>query len=399
VQTSIASNANGILQRSPAGVWSSMGSVTGGFGVYSIVRGLDGLIYIGGDFTPSAGAGVASWNPATSTFSAMGTGAAGGLVYQLAVMPDGSIIAVGTFTSMGGVANTNKVAKWCQVAARGRASAALCGHRAALRGGRREWHPVRRRLGLHDQRHGGQQRRAVQRQRLVGGRRGHRGRASHVADCGRHHAVRGGRGQRGVQVQRHIVVNIGATAGGDATSLAVDAAGNVYAAGAFTSIGGVSANRIAKYNGVAWFPLGTGLNSSVNLRALSFDNRGLLYVGGDFTTAGGITTPTGSAIWNGAAWVYSDIIPAATARMFGALALPNGQLYQGTINGGSAIGPGTATVTNTGTARAYPTLTITGPSSEHGAYLQPGQRDDRAQYLSESDHQRGRDGQDDLSAG
>jgi hypothetical protein len=61
----------------------------------------------------------------------MGTGAAGGLVYQLAVMPDGTIIAVGTFTSMGGVANTNKVAKWERqrlVEHQQR----LCGHRAAL---------------------------------------------------------------------------------------------------------------------------------------------------------------------------------------------------------------------------------------------------------------------------
>ena len=88
-----------------------------------------------------------------------------------------------------------------------------------------------------------------------------------------------------------------------------------------------------------------------------------LYVGGDFTTAGGITTPTGGAIWNGAAWVYEDIIPAATAHMYGALAVPNGQFYIGTINGGTAIGPGTTTITNTGTARAYPTLTIKGPSS------------------------------------
>ena len=49
--------------------------------------------------------------------------------------------------------------------------------------------------------------------------------------------------------------------------------------------------------------------------------------------------------------------------MYGALSLPNGQFYQGTINGGTAIGPGTTTVTNTGTARSYPTLTILGPSS------------------------------------
>jgi hypothetical protein len=125
------------------------------------------------------------------------------------------------------------------------------------------------------------------------------------------------------------VVNIGATAGGDATSLAVDAAGNVYAAGAFTRSAG--SRPIASPSTTAWrgSPLGTGLNSSVNLRALSFDNRGLLYVGGDFTTAGGITTPTGSAIWNGSAWVYSDIIPAATAHMYGALSAAERAILSG----------------------------------------------------------------------
>jgi hypothetical protein len=364
VQTSIASNTNGILQRSSAGVWSSMGSVTGGFGVYSIVRGLDGLIYIGGDFTPAPAASVASWNPLTSTFSAMGTGAAGGLVYQLAVMPDGSIIAVGTFTSMGGVANTNKVAKWSPSGgAWSSISSAWVGTelRCAAVGANGILYvggsgfTISGTAVNNIAQYNGSAWSAVGAGIAAGG-------VTSIVAVGTtlYAAVEAS----GVyKYNGSSWTNIGATSGGDATSLAVDAAGSIYAAGAFTSIGGVSANRIAKYNGVAWFPLGTGLNGSVNTRAMSFDSRGLLYVGGDFTTAGGITTPTGSAIWNGAAWVYSDIIPAATAHMYGALALPNGQLYQGTINGGTAIGPGTATITNTGTARAYPTLTITGPSS------------------------------------
>jgi hypothetical protein len=361
VQTSIASNANGILQRSPAGVWSSMGSVTGGFGVYSIVRGLDGLIYIGGDFTPAPAASVASWNPATSAFSAMGTGAAGGFVYQLAVMPNGDIIAVGTFTSMGGVAATNKVAKWngsawssissgftgteirtAVVAANGvlyvggvfsNIGGVAAGNVAQYNGS--AWSAV----GAG----------------LVGGVNALLAVGSKVYAACDDNTVRVYNGTSWS--------SIGTAVGGNAFGLAVDARGFIYAGGTFTSIGGVTAANIAYYNGVTWFPLGSGLNGSVNTRALSFDSRGLLYVGGDFTSAGGITTPTGSAIWNGSAWVYSDIIPAATAHLYGALALPNGQFYQGTINGGSAIGPGTTTITNTGTAKTYPTLTITGPSS------------------------------------
>lgn len=363
VQTTIATQANGILQRSPAGVWSSMGSVTGGFGVYSIVRGLDGLIYVGGDFTPAPAAGVASWNPLTSTFSAMGTGAAGGFVYQLAVMPNGDIVAVGTFTSMGGVANTNKIARWNGSAWQS-ISASFVGTelRCAVVGPNGILYVGGSGFTINGVavNNVAQYNPATGVWSAVGA-----GTVAGVTSL----AISGSSIYAAVEangVYRSTGGNfssIGAATGGDANSLAIDARGFVYAGGSFTAIGGVTAARIAYYNGVTWFPLGTGLNGSLNLRAMSFDARGLLYVGGDFTTAGGISTPTGSAIWNSAAWVYSDIVPAATAHMYQALAVPNGQFYQGTINGGSAIGPGITTITNPGSARAYPTIRISGPSS------------------------------------
>ncbi len=365
VQTNIASNANGVLQRSAAGVWSSLANVTAGFGVYSMVRGLDGLIYMGGDFTPNPGACVVSWNPVTGAFSSMGTGAAGGFVYQLAMLPSGNIVAVGTFTSMGGVANTNRIAMWTpstglwssisnawagtelRTAAVSAAGILYVGGNGFTINGVAvnsiaQWNPNTTTWSA------------------VGA--GTPASVTSIVTVGT--TIYAAVEANGIYKSTGgNFTAIGATAGGDADSVAVDAAGNIYAAGAFTSIGGVTAARIAKYNGVAWFPLGTGLNNGVNLRALSFDQRGLLYVGGDFTTAGGITTPTGSAIWNGSAWVYSDIIPAATAHMYQALAVPNGVFYQGTINGGSATGPGVTTITNPGTARSYPTITIQGPSS------------------------------------
>ena len=37
----------------------------------------------------------------------------------------------------------------------------------------------------------------------------------------------------------------------------------LYAGGGFTTAGGVSANYIAKWNGSAWSPLGSGMNSWV----------------------------------------------------------------------------------------------------------------------------------------
>ncbi|MCA8940940.1 MAG: hypothetical protein KDB80_00145 [Planctomycetes bacterium] len=75
--------------------------------------------------------------------------------------------------------------------------------------------------------------------------------------------------------------------------------GDLIAGGDFTAIGAVAANRIARWDGAVWSPLGSGLNGGV--RALrSLPNGGLL-VGGVFTSAGGIAAPR-LARWQDSAW-------------------------------------------------------------------------------------------------
>ncbi|OWY71544.1 hypothetical protein B7486_07605 [cyanobacterium TDX16] len=80
----------------------------------------------------------------------------------------------------------------------------------------------------------------------------------------------------------------------------------LFAGGAFTTAGGVSANRIARWNGANWSSVGSGLNGDVHaLTVFDADGDGpgapALYAGGRFTTAGG-----GSALhvarWTGSAW-------------------------------------------------------------------------------------------------
>ena len=75
-------------------------------------------------------------------------------------------------------------------------------------------------------------------------------------------------------------------------ALAIDSSGNVYAGGSFTiaynSDGtNITANRIAKFTVISstWSALGSGLNSNCN--TLKFDSTGNLYAGGSFTTADG----------------------------------------------------------------------------------------------------------------
>jgi trimeric autotransporter adhesin len=69
---------------------------------------------------------------------------------------------------------------------------------------------------------------------------------------------------------------------------------DLYVGGDFTSAGGVPANNIAKWNGVSWSALGSGVNGVV--RALA-SNGTELFVGGQFTSAGGKAS-TNIALWH-----------------------------------------------------------------------------------------------------
>ncbi len=78
----------------------------------------------------------------------------------------------------------------------------------------------------------------------------------------------------------------------------------LYAAGDFTTAGGMTANRIAKWNGSSWSALGTGLNGSATTLATFDDGSGsgpALYAGGGFTAAGGVEAKR-IAKWNGTSW-------------------------------------------------------------------------------------------------
>ncbi len=64
---------------------------------------------------------------------------------------------------------------------------------------------------------------------------------------------------------------------------AKDSAGNIYVGGQFTEIGGVAASHIAKWDGSAWSPLGSGMNSAVDSLVITGN---ALFAGGNFTGAG-----------------------------------------------------------------------------------------------------------------
>ncbi len=80
----------------------------------------------------------------------------------------------------------------------------------------------------------------------------------------------------------------------------------LYAAGTFTTAGGVTVNRVAKWNGTQWSALGSGLGGgttpSVDALVVFDDGTGpKLYAGGKFTTSGS-TSAKYVAKWTGTAW-------------------------------------------------------------------------------------------------
>lgn len=374
-QSNIA-NANYIIQRSPAGIWSAMSTGMNGQ-VNAILAARDGTWYVGGAFTTAGGTTVnriARWDGSTWT-ALTATPGVNGTVYALTEAANGDIIVGGAFTTAGGV-TVNGVTRW-----NGTVFAALGGTPGIAGGGATvyavkydananlivtgdftsaggagaagiavwngaSWSPFGSGLG--------------------GGTA--TGFALTVGNDG--YLVVGGdfTTANGVTVNR-----IAKWTGSTFTALSSGMSGVVYAllvmpngtliaGGDFVTAGGITVNEIASWNGVTWSPFSTGMNFLV--RALAYDplNPAGFYAGGLFSTAGGISLPAHVARWTGGAWTYPDVTLPTSPTVFGIGTRPDGTIILGFGTSGTATAS-TNTATNTGTAKAYPTLTIKGPSS------------------------------------
>jgi hypothetical protein len=126
---------------------------------------------------------------------------------------------------------------------------------------------------------------------------------------------------------------------GDVNALAVfdDGTGPaLFAAGIFdrANPGGITVNNIAKWNGTSWSALGTGTNGQIRALAVYTDpiaGPGL-YAAGTFTTAGGMSV-NNIARWNGATWSSVAFPPGVPGAGFNdrvsTLAVFNNELYAG----------------------------------------------------------------------
>ena len=96
--------------------------------------------------------------------------------------------------------------------------------------------------------------------------------------------------------------------------------GELFATGSFQKAGNITAANIARWNGTAWAPVGTGLNGAANAVCIYKDE---LYVAGGFKTAGGIPAKY-IAKWDGKKWSAVGDIPTYDIT---ALVVYKGDLY------------------------------------------------------------------------
>jgi len=186
--------------------------------VYSVAFDAAGNAYIGGSFSNAGGVPAADCicKFDGSTVTALGTGA-NNTVLAIAISPNGTLYAGGNFTLMGGVADTVRIAKWDGS----------------------NWTPLS--TGLN----------------------------------------------------------------GEVDSIVIKSDTEVYIGGYFTNVAGGSTDFIVMWNGTSFEAVGSGIDTGgvgPHVSTMEFDTNGNLLVGGDFPSASSVAGTKNMAKWTGIKW-------------------------------------------------------------------------------------------------
>lgn len=98
--------------------------------------------------------------------------------------------------------------------------------------------------------------------------------------------------------------SLGGSPDGPVRSLVVQANGDLAVGGSFATIGNAPANNLAQWNGSTWSSIGGGVSSSTSAATvwvMATAPNGDLILGGQFDSAGPVAA-SGVARWNGSAW-------------------------------------------------------------------------------------------------
>lgn len=313
--------------------WALLGGAAPNNVVYDAAVLPNGDLVIIGLFSNMAGIaaadGVAYWTAATNTWSALGASGVAGNPYAVGVDPvTGYIYVVGAFTGIGGVTAAN-CAYWNGTTW----VAAVTGLPAIP--------TVSSSLDLPS---------------LFVGPDGRMCLGIHTgvyAWSGTTWAILGG-----------------APVPSSALQTAANLGGAIYAAGGITSLGGVTVNKVARWNGVSWENVGASLTGTGIVNSLGRGTDGKIYA----ASSGGVnlmsTGPSMVATFAGSNWVgYPIIVPlrsggGTVSDVDKVFVHPDGSItftWENALLSGwgtATTAPGVTTVQNDGSSIGYPVVRV-----------------------------------------
>lgn len=163
---------------------------------------------------------------------------------------------------------------------------------------------------------------------------------------------------------------ISSTGGEAVYSISFGPDNSLYAGGTFTNMGGISALNVAKWTGTSWSALGSGVGveGSKVYKTFADIDGSVIAAGNGITTAGGITVPDQMARWNGSSWQPLAIdLPSTDPIVYDICRGLDNTLYLGYSATGTATGNYSNTLStivyNAGSAITYPKIYFTGPGT------------------------------------
>lgn len=376
-------NANNVIRRSPLGAWSALSTgMSGGVtNVRAMVQGIDGTLYIGGDFTDAGGSGadyLAAYDPNTNTFSVVGSATAiNSTVYSLALAADGSIIIGGAFSNADGIAAADRIVRftpgvgYSAIGASGADNTVFVvfvarngdiyaggsfldiGGSGADKAGRwngSAWSALASVTTFNLTVFAFTE--ALDGTVIVGGQ---------FTNAG---GIAEGDGIVAYNPTANTIAAMGSGLNSIVEALATGLNGIIYAGGAFTASGSNPMEYLAQWNGVTFLSIGNAdFIGAGDVRTIRVLRDGTLLFGGVWNGITGVPFTDSVARWNGATFLNVDVDLPGLVAVNSVFETPDGTQYIGFSTSGSAITAAVTTLTNAGNAATYPRIRFTGPTS------------------------------------